>query len=61
VSLYDVETGVELASLSHPQASTEKDPWAAEIRKVMFSPDGSKLITSSYDTRVWLIQRLIQR
>jgi hypothetical protein len=56
VALYDIATGKELVAVTHPRVKHDhNDPWAAEIGRVAFTPDGRYLLSSTYDTRIWKI------
>lgn len=58
VSLFDFETGEELAEVSHPAISPQrKDPFAAKLEKILFSPDSNYLISGSRDTRIWKLSK----
>ena len=56
VVIYDLETGAEIARASHPKIKQRPDdPWAASIGKLVFTPDGSQLLSTTNDTLVWNI------
>jgi WD40 repeat protein len=57
VTLYDLETGGEVATASHPSVKQQRnDPFAAKITRLAFTADGKYLLSSTYDTRVWQIE-----
>ena len=54
VVLYDLETGKELGRAVHPAIKENRDdPFAAQIGKLVFTPDGKHLLSSTNDTLVW--------
>jgi hypothetical protein len=57
IVLYDLSTGQEVATASHPPIKQRRsDPFAAKISRLVFTPDGKYLLSSTYDTRVWQIE-----
>jgi hypothetical protein len=56
VVLYDLIIGKEVGRAVHPSTKLKRnDPFAAKIGQLAFTPDGKYLLSSTYDTRVWLI------
>lgn len=54
VVLYDLETGKEVGRGMHPKVKKNRnDPFAARIGKLVFTPDGKYLFSSTHDTLVW--------
>lgn len=54
VVLYDLETGREVGRAAHPAIKENReDPFAAQIAKLAFTPDGKYLLSSTNDTLVW--------
>ena len=54
VVLYDLEKGTELGRAAHPAIKENReDPFAAQIGKLAFTPDGKYLLSSTNDTLVW--------
>jgi WD40 repeat protein len=59
VGLYDMKSGAQLTTASHPPVKPRSDdPWAAEIHFLAFTPDSKYVLSSTYDTRVWQIGEL---
>jgi WD40 repeat protein len=58
IILFDIATGRQLTTASHPSIKPERnDPWRADINALVFTPDGKYLLSSTYDTRIWEIDR----
>jgi hypothetical protein len=54
IVLYDLTTGEEVARATHPPVKQQRsDPFAAKISRLVFTPDGKHLLSSTYDTRLW--------
>lgn len=54
VVLYDLKNGEELARASYPAIKINRDdPFAARIGKLIFTPDGKYLLSSTHDTLLW--------
>ena len=54
VVLYDLEKGREIGRAAHPAVKENRDdPFAAQIGKLVFTPDGKYLLSSTNDTMVW--------
>lgn len=59
IVLINLETGVEVAKISHPKLKEKRnDPWQSIVNKIMFTPDGKYILTSTNDTFVWDISLL---
>jgi WD40 repeat protein len=57
VSLYDLASGKALSRASHSRVTAQRsDPFVAQINRLIFTPDGKYLLSSTYDTRVWRIE-----
>ena len=56
IVLYDLETGNEISRAYHPAVKEKRrDPFAAQIGKLVFTPDGKYLFSSTHDTLVWKV------
>jgi WD40 repeat protein len=56
VILYDLNTGAIIAKAAHPPLKQKRDdPFAARINKLLFTPDGKYLLSSTNDTLLWEI------
>jgi hypothetical protein len=59
VSIHDFQTGQKLAFGSYPwMEEPRNNPWVGDIQRMTFSPDGRKLLTTTYDTRIWRVPEL---
>lgn len=58
IVLYDLVSGKELARVSHPLLKeNRKDPFASQIGRLVFTPAGDYLISTTHDTLVWQVSR----
>ena len=54
VVLYDLENGNEVGRAAHPAIKENREnPFAAQIHKLAFTPDGKYLLSSTDDTLIW--------
>ena len=54
IVLYDLETGNEISRAYHPAVKENRqDPFSSRIGKLVFTPDGKYLFSSTHDTLVW--------
>lgn len=61
IVLIDLETGKEVAKMSHPKLKEKRnDPFQADVNKMIFTSDRKYLLTSTYDTYVWDISQFTQ-
>ena len=57
IILYYLETLKEVARVSHPRLRRRRsDPFQAKVGRLIFTPDGKYLLSSTHDTRVWRIE-----
>ena len=62
IVLYDITTGREVGRALHSRVKAKRtNPFAAMLSRLVFTPDGKYLLSSTADTRIWRIENQADR